>query len=89
VKQRQQRESFFLRQRQWGLFPSLNTANDLLQLRKEKKREESLVLKELTCSELYFERLTNSMSNIERLANSGLKLIWRGKEILNLFYPFF
>jgi hypothetical protein len=52
----------------------MNSANDLLELRKKKKREESLRLKELACPGLYFERLTNSMSNTERLANSGLNI---------------
>ena len=42
---------------------------DLLELRKERKKQESLVFKELACTVLYFERLTNLMSNVEGRAN--------------------
>jgi delta-aminolevulinic acid dehydratase/porphobilinogen synthase len=43
-----------------------------LELRKERKREESLILKQFTFKGLNIERLVNSMSNSERLANSEL-----------------
>jgi hypothetical protein len=43
-----------------------------LELRKERKREESLILKQFTFKGLNIERLVNSMSNSERLANSRL-----------------
>jgi hypothetical protein len=36
-----------------------NSALILLELRKERKKQESLVFKELTCPGLYFENLTN------------------------------
>ena len=49
-----------------------NSTQDLLKLRKERRREESLLLKQFACAELNIERLANLMSNSKRLANSGL-----------------
>ena len=46
-----------------------NSAHDLLELRKERKMQESLGFKELAWPGFYFEMLTNWASNLEGRAN--------------------
>ena len=57
---RNQVELFFPRKRAERSFScAQDCAHDLLELRKERKKQEFLVFKELACSCLYLERLTN------------------------------
>jgi hypothetical protein len=43
---------------------ALNSERDIMEIRKERKSEKTLRLKEFASSKLYFERLANWMSNV-------------------------
>jgi hypothetical protein len=45
---------------------AINSIKNILEIRKEKKREKSLGLKKFVSSGLFFKRHTNWMSNSER-----------------------
>jgi hypothetical protein len=55
----------------------INKEYDILEIKKERKRDKSLRLKEFVSTRLYFERHTNRVSNLEMHANLGLNIeIW-------------